>query len=78
MPAWAAGRSRRALTQQYYTGALVNEGSDEAYQPSVHHRSERARRKGDEQRWAAGLLTRAPGGGGGGGRVLSVVVLDPP
>ena len=34
-----SGRFRRALTQQYYVGELVNVGSDESYQPSVHQRT---------------------------------------
>ena len=33
-----SGRFRRALTQQY-TGDLVNVGSNESYQPSVHQRT---------------------------------------
>ena len=49
-----SGRFRRALTQQYYVGELVNVGSDESYQPSVHQRTvaDAERQREGAERWA--------------------------
>ena len=49
-----SGRFRRALTQQYYVGDLVNVGSDESYQPSVHQRTveDAERQREGAERWA--------------------------